>query len=196
MSDARLRHQGRGRAAGGRRRLGIPPQLPRASPADPHSVAQDRSQRRGTAAASRRRARVRAARLVSPSARRARRRSPDPRPSLLRRRPLGSAADPSGGNCARWARRARSAGELGRGLAGDLALALHLEPSAGPAVMSFLERRIAELSSTVRVTEDQGGRADPYRRTALRDAVELQDRLAQGSERLFDTSLYFAVWAE
>jgi conjugal transfer ATP-binding protein TraC len=80
-------------------------------------------------------------------------------------------------------------------LDGDVDLALHLQPGAGASVMSFLERRIAELSSTVRITEEHGGRADPYRRTALHDALELQDRLAQGSERLFDASLYLTVWA-
>ena len=79
---------------------------------------------------------------------------------------------------------------------GDLDVALHLRPSAGPAVMAFLERRIAELSSTVRMSEQHGGRADPYRRTALHDAIELQDRIAQGSERLFDASLYLTVWAD
>ncbi len=79
--------------------------------------------------------------------------------------------------------------------AGDLDVALHLYPSGGPTVMAFLERRIAELSSTVSLTERNGGRADPYRRAALRDALELQDRIAQGSERLFDASLYLTVWA-
>src|SRR5438874_9670573 len=61
--------------------------------------------------------------------------------------------------------------------------------------MSFLARRIAELSSTIRVSEGRGSRGDPFRRAALQDALELQDRLAQGSERLFDTSLHFTVWA-
>jgi hypothetical protein len=81
-----------------------------------------------------------------------------------------------------------------QGFAGDLDLALHIHPSAGPAVMAFLDRRIAELSSTVGLAERQGGRADPYRRAALQDAIELQDRIAQGSERLFDASLYVTVW--
>jgi hypothetical protein len=81
-------------------------------------------------------------------------------------------------------------------LDGDLDVSLHVHPNAGPAVMSFLERRIAELSSTVRIAEDQGGRVDAYRRVALQDAVELQDRIAQGSERLFDVSLYVAAWAD
>ncbi|MDE3111527.1 MAG: DUF87 domain-containing protein [Chloroflexota bacterium] len=82
-----------------------------------------------------------------------------------------------------------------QGFAGDLDVALHVTPNAGAAVMSFLERRVAELSSTVRVTEQQGGRADPYRRAALQDALELQDRIAQGSERLFDASLLLTLWA-
>jgi uncharacterized protein DUF87/type IV secretory system conjugative DNA transfer VirD4/TraG family protein len=82
-----------------------------------------------------------------------------------------------------------------QGFAGDLDLALHIHPNAGPAVMAFLDRRIAELSSTVGLAERQGGRADPYRRAALQDAIELQDRIAQGSERLFDASLYVTVWA-
>jgi hypothetical protein len=78
---------------------------------------------------------------------------------------------------------------------GDLDVALHLRPSAGPAVMAFLERRVAELSSTVRLMEQSGGRGDPYRRAALQDALELQDRVAQGTERLFDVGLYFTLWA-
>jgi conjugal transfer ATP-binding protein TraC len=79
---------------------------------------------------------------------------------------------------------------------GDLDLALHVQPNTGPAVMSFLERRISELTSTVHLSEDHGGRADPYRRAALHDALELQDRVAQGAERLFDVSLYLTVWAD
>jgi hypothetical protein len=78
---------------------------------------------------------------------------------------------------------------------GDLDVALHLRPSAGPQVMAFLERRVAELSSTVRLMEQSGGRGDPYRRAALQDALELQDRVAQGTERLFDVGLYFTLWA-
>src|SRR5262249_9778215 len=63
-------------------------------------------------------------------------------------------------------------------------------------VMPFLERRIAELSSTVRIAEDRGRRADPYRRAALEDAEELQDRIARGEERLIEASLYLTVWAD
>jgi hypothetical protein len=77
---------------------------------------------------------------------------------------------------------------------GDLDVSLHVQPSPMGAVMSFLERRIAELSSTVRVADESGRRADAHRRAALADAEELQDRLAQGLERLFDLSLYLTIW--
>ena len=79
---------------------------------------------------------------------------------------------------------------------GDLDLSLHIWPSSGPAVMSFLGRRIGELSSTLRIIDEKGGRPDPLRRAALHDAIELQDKIADGSERLFDVALYLTVWAD
>jgi hypothetical protein len=79
---------------------------------------------------------------------------------------------------------------------GDVDVSLHVRPSPSQTVMSFLERRVAELSSTVRLAEEAGRRADPFRRAALEDVEELQDRLARGEERLFDASLYLAVWAD
>jgi hypothetical protein len=79
---------------------------------------------------------------------------------------------------------------------GDVDVSLHVRPSPSQAVMSFLERRVAELSSTVRLAEEAGRRADPFRRAALEDVEELQDRLARGEERLFEASLYAAVWAD
>jgi hypothetical protein len=79
---------------------------------------------------------------------------------------------------------------------GDLDVSLHLQPAPNQAVMPFLERRIAELSSTVRLEEERGRRADPYRRAALEDAEELQDRIARGEERLIEAALYLTVWAD
>ena len=79
---------------------------------------------------------------------------------------------------------------------GDLDVSLHLQPAPNQAVMPFLERRIAELSSTVRLAEHRGRRADPYRRAALEDAEELQDRIARGEERLIEAGLYMTVWSD
>ena len=79
---------------------------------------------------------------------------------------------------------------------GDLDVSLHVQPAPGQEVMRFLERRIAELGSTVRIDQERGRRADPYRRAALEDAEQLQDDIARGSERLFDASLYLTVWSD
>jgi hypothetical protein len=79
---------------------------------------------------------------------------------------------------------------------GDLDLSLHIQPSPTERVMPFLERRIAELASTVRVAEEAGRRPDVFRRAALDDADALQERLARGEEKLFSASLYATLWAD
>ena len=79
---------------------------------------------------------------------------------------------------------------------GDLDVAVHIAPAASLMAVSFLERRVAELSSTIRASEERGARTDAYRRIALTDALELRDQLAQGSARLFDTTLAFTLWAD
>jgi TraG P-loop domain/Helicase HerA, central domain len=79
---------------------------------------------------------------------------------------------------------------------GDLDLSLHIAPVPSRSMMAFLNRRVAELSSTVRIAEEAGKIPDAYRRAALVDAADLQDRLARGEERLFEVSLYAAVWGE
>ena len=79
---------------------------------------------------------------------------------------------------------------------GDLDVSLHVQPAPGQEVMRFLERRIAELGSTVRISEERGRRDDPYRRAALEDAEQLQDDIARGSERLFEASLYLTIWSD
>ena len=79
---------------------------------------------------------------------------------------------------------------------GDLDASLHIQPAPSQAVMSFLDRRAAELGSTLRLEQERGRRGDPYRRAALEDAENLQDRLARGEERLFDAALYLTAWAD
>ena len=79
--------------------------------------------------------------------------------------------------------------------AGDLDIALHVHPSAGSTAMTFLEGRVAELTSTVELLERCSGPAHLYGRAALEDAVELRERVARGSERLFDSGLYATLWA-
>lgn len=77
---------------------------------------------------------------------------------------------------------------------GEMDLSLHIQPAQSQAMMGFLGRRIAELSSTLRLNEERGRRPDAYRRAALDDATDLQDRLARGDQRLFGVSAYVTVW--
>ena len=79
---------------------------------------------------------------------------------------------------------------------GDLDLSLHIGPVESQTMMAFLNRRIAELSSTIQIAGDQGRHPDAYRQAALEDATELQQRLARGEERLFEVALYATVWAD
>ena len=79
---------------------------------------------------------------------------------------------------------------------GDLDVSVHVHPSPSQSVMAALERKDAELGSTIRIAEGQGRRADAFRRAGAEDVHELQDLLARGEERLFDVSLYLAVWAD
>jgi hypothetical protein len=82
------------------------------------------------------------------------------------------------------------------GLEGDADLSLHLSPIPSEAMMSFLNRRVAELASTLRLLDEGGRQPDPYRAAALSDAQDLQDRLARGDEKLFAVALYATLWAD
>src|SRR5439155_3393622 len=78
----------------------------------------------------------------------------------------------------------------------DLDVALHIAPASGIAAMHFLERRVAELGSTLRIGEERGASVDPYRHAALEAATTLRDELAHGAERLFDVTLALTLWAD
>src|SRR5260370_2630534 len=71
-----------------------------------------------------------------------------------------------------------------QGFEGDLDLALHIWPSRGPAVMSFLERRTGELSSTLRPIDAPGRPPDPSRPPPLPSPPALHHRLADALLRL------------
>jgi type IV secretory pathway VirB4 component len=82
------------------------------------------------------------------------------------------------------------------GYDGDLDLSLHIAPASTRAMVASLDRRIAQLGSTIRIAQEDGGSGDAYRRAALTDARDLQDRVARGEERLFEAALYLTVWAD
>src|SRR5207247_10113723 len=79
--------------------------------------------------------------------------------------------------------------------AGDLDLALHVEPLAPPLAADRLRRQRARLESTRRLERDRGQLPDPTVAAAAEDADELASRLARGESRLFRSALYLSVRA-
>jgi hypothetical protein len=75
-------------------------------------------------------------------------------------------------------------------------IALFVSPVATELAMPFLEKKIAELASSLRLTAERSGRVDVERRAALEDAQALQVRLARAEERFFDLALYVTLESE
>jgi type IV secretory pathway VirB4 component len=80
--------------------------------------------------------------------------------------------------------------------AGELDLALHIEPLAPALAADRLRRQRARLESTRRLERDRGALPDPTVAAAAEDADELAARLARGESRLFRSGLYLSVHAD
>jgi type IV secretory pathway VirB4 component len=80
--------------------------------------------------------------------------------------------------------------------AGELDLALHIEPLAPALAADRLRRQRARLESTRRLERDRGALPDPTVAAAAEDADELAARLARGESRLFRSGLYLSVRAD
>jgi type IV secretory pathway VirB4 component len=80
--------------------------------------------------------------------------------------------------------------------AGELDLALHVEPLAPALAADRLRRQRARLESTRRLERERGQLSDPTVAAAAEDADELAARLARGESRLFRSGLYLSVRAD
>ena len=69
-------------------------------------------------------------------------------------------------------------------------ISLFISPIATELALPFLERKIAELASSLRFTAERSGKVDVERKAALDDAQALQARLVRAEERFFDLALY------
>jgi type IV secretory pathway VirB4 component len=92
--------------------------------------------------------------------------------------------------------------EVGRGwlapllrAAGELDLALHIEPIAPALAADRLRRQRARLESSRRIDADRGRLTDPTLAAAVQDADELAGALARGESRLFRSGVYLSVSA-
>jgi type IV secretory pathway VirB4 component len=79
--------------------------------------------------------------------------------------------------------------------AGELDLALHVEPVAPALAAERLRRQRARLESSRRIDQQKRRLVDHTLEAAAQDAEELAARLARGESRLFRSGLYLSVSA-
>lgn len=75
-------------------------------------------------------------------------------------------------------------------------VSLFISPVPMEFALPFLEKKIAELASTLRFTAERSGKVDVERKAALADAQALQDRLVRAEERFFDLAVYATLEAD
>jgi conjugal transfer ATP-binding protein TraC len=63
-------------------------------------------------------------------------------------------------------------------------------------ILDRLKRKIAEMQATLNLEVEAGRQGDPTIKVRLRDALALQEQLAQGSERFFQYALYLTIHAD
>lgn len=80
--------------------------------------------------------------------------------------------------------------------AGDLDLAMHIEPLPATVAADRLRRQRARLESSRRFDAQRGRLSDPTVDAAARDADDLAVRLAVGESRMFRSGLYLSVRAD
>jgi len=74
-------------------------------------------------------------------------------------------------------------------------IGLFISPVPTEFALPYLEKKIAELASSLRLGAERG-RLDAERQAALDDARALQSRLVRSEERFFDVAVYATVEAE
>ena len=75
-------------------------------------------------------------------------------------------------------------------------IALFISPVPTELALPFLEKKIAELASSLRFTAERSGRVDVERKMALEDAQALQERLVRAEERFFDLAIQVTLEAD
>jgi type IV secretory pathway VirB4 component len=80
--------------------------------------------------------------------------------------------------------------------AGEVDVALHVEPIPPAVAADRLRRQRARLESTQRLERERGRLADPSVAAAAEDADILASRIARGESRLLRSGLYLSVQAE
>jgi len=75
-------------------------------------------------------------------------------------------------------------------------ISMFVYPYESASIMKKLRRKVAQFRSTMRMDREKGVVEDPALETALEDAETLRRDLQRGTERFFQTCLYFTIYSE
>jgi len=76
-----------------------------------------------------------------------------------------------------------------------LDVSMFIYPVESRVVMDNLRKKVAQLESSLAIEAEKGKVRDPKLEAALRDAEALRDKLQLGTEKFFQMSLYFTLYA-
>ncbi|MCF7836256.1 DUF87 domain-containing protein [Candidatus Gracilibacteria bacterium] len=69
-------------------------------------------------------------------------------------------------------------------------------PIASDEIMGILKKKVAQIQSSITMSQEKGNVRDPQLETALEDAESLRTDLQRGQEKFFQFGMYFTVYAE
>ncbi len=69
-------------------------------------------------------------------------------------------------------------------------------PIASDEIMRTLKKKVAQIQSSITMSQEKGNVRDPQLETTLEDAEQLRTDLQRGQEKFFQFGMYFTVYAE
>lgn len=75
-------------------------------------------------------------------------------------------------------------------------MAQFIYPIDSSEIMKILKRKVAQMQSSIRMSDEKGNVRDPAIETALQDAEELRTQIQRGQEKFFQLGMYFTLYAE
>lgn len=75
-------------------------------------------------------------------------------------------------------------------------ISMYIYPLNSEQVMNELRTKLGQLQSTETIQQEKGQVRDPQLQTAISDIEGLRDALSRGEDRLFQSGLYFTIYAE
>jgi conjugal transfer ATP-binding protein TraC len=75
-------------------------------------------------------------------------------------------------------------------------ISMFIYPVKSKTVMENLRKKVGQIESSLNIEAEKGKVRDPHLESALKDAEMLRDKLQLGTEKFFQFSLYFTIYAK